>query len=270
MVKFFHAFVGYFAELLLIFNTKAVYDFFMKKGGGIGTEREGSLHRALKFRYAGVEGATEIAAAGYVCDGITGDGEIIEVQTGSFGPLKDKVAAFTAKNKVRIVHPIILNKQIDLYDEKGTLLHSRKSPRHGNLWDLFKALLYAPELPKLKNLTIELAPVDIIEKRIADGSGSWRRKGVRIADKAPAAYYPPVLLSRPKDYLRFVPFDEKTEFTVRDLAKEAKISPAVGGKTLYVLLKLDLVERTGKKGNAWVYQRIRKKKGSRTKPRSPS
>ncbi|GHV67505.1 hypothetical protein AGMMS49928_04660 [Spirochaetia bacterium] len=227
----------------------------MKKSGGIGTERESSLHRALKFRYAGAEGATEIASAGYVCDGLTSDGELIEVQTGSFGPLKDKAAVLAARNKVRIVHPIIINKQIDLYDEKGALLHSRKSPRHGNLWDLFKALLYAPELPKLKNLTIELSPVDIIEKRVADGSGSWRRKGVRIADKAPLAFYPPILLSRPADYLRFVPFGKKVEFTVRDLADQAKISRAVGGKTLYVLLKLDLVKRTGKKGNAWVYQK---------------
>lgn len=224
------------------------------KGGGIGTEKESRLHRALKFRYAGEEGATEVAAGNYVCDGLTKEGEFIEVQTGSFGPLKEKVRELAGRGTVRIVHPIIINKYIELYDEGGNLIRSRKSPRHGNLWDLFKVLLYAPELPGLPHISIELAPVDLLERRVQDGRGSWRRKGARIADKSPSAFYPPVLLSSPHDYYRFLPFGGEDEFTVRDLAEKARIDAALARKTLYVLLKMGLVRRTAKRGNAWIYR----------------
>jgi hypothetical protein len=49
----------------------------------IGTRAESSLHRDLKFSYAGRGGRTEIEVAGYVADGINAEDEYIEVQTGN-------------------------------------------------------------------------------------------------------------------------------------------------------------------------------------------
>jgi len=220
----------------------------------IGTKRESSLHRALKFRYSGSDGETETLAGSYVCDGVTGRGELIEVQTGSFGPLKEKVKDLTQKNKVRIIYPVIVLKHIELYDTKGCLLHRRKSPRKGSAWDLFKALIYAPELPLLKNLTVELALVAAVEKRIDDNKGSWRRKGVSICDRTLGAWQDSIILKKPKDYLQFVPFSKNEEFTVSRLAKQAGINTALARKTLYTLTKIGIVERVGKKGNALVYK----------------
>ena len=221
----------------------------------IGTRKESSLHRSLKFRYSGVDGETETLAGSYVCDACTSDGELIEVQTGSFGPLKEKVTELCRSRKVRIIHPIVIQKHIELYDTKATLLRRRKSPRKGSTWDLFKALLYAPQLGLLKNLSIELALVDTVEKRIDDGKGSWRRKGVSIDDRFLGAWHSSVTLKKPKDYYQFIPFDKNEEFTVRDLAAKAKINASLARKTLYVLEKMGLVERVGKQGNAYVYRK---------------
>jgi len=58
----------------------------------IGTSNESSLHRTLKFQYTGPGGKTEVEAGEFVADGIRKDGEYIEVQTGSFAPLKKKSA----------------------------------------------------------------------------------------------------------------------------------------------------------------------------------
>ena len=160
----------------------------------IGTKKESSLHRSLKFRYSGSTGTTETLAGSYVCDGQTSEGELIEVQTGSFGPLKEKVKALVSIGKVRIIHPIIAQKHIELYDSSGFLLRRRKSPRKGSAWDLFNALIYAPLLPLLKNLTIELAVVEIVEKRADDGKGSWRRKGVSITDRSLSVWRHSVIL----------------------------------------------------------------------------
>jgi hypothetical protein len=222
----------------------------------IGTEKESSLHRSLKFRYSGSDGDTETQIGDYVCDGKTSNGEIIEVQTGSLGPLKEKVKNLSKNGKVRIIHPIIIQKQIELYDAEGRrLLHRRKSPRKGNTWDLFKALVYAPELPLLKNLTIELALIDVIEKRVDDGKGSWRRKGVRIADRFLGAWHGSVILKKPVDYCKFVPYNKDERFTVKDLGEKAGINKTLAQRTLYVLAKIGIVKRVEKQGRAYIYQR---------------
>ena len=221
----------------------------------IGTKKESSLHRSLKFRYSGESGDTETLAGSYVCDGRTGEGELIEVQTGSFGPLKEKVKKLTKTGKVRIIHPIIAQKHIELYDTEGRLIHRRKSPRKGNTCDLFNALIYAPLLPLLKNLTIELAVIDIVEKRVDDGKGSWRRKGVSISDRFLGAWRHSVVLKSLKDYLQFIPFKKTELFTVRDLGEKAGINASLARKALYTLTKMGLVEQAGKQGRAHLYKR---------------
>ena len=212
----------------------------------IGTKKESSLHKALKFSYSGSGGTTETLAGSYVCDACTSKGELIEVQTGSFGPLKEKVEALTAAGKVRIIHPIIVQKHIELCDVSGRLIHRRKSPRKGSTWDLFSALLYAPLLSLLKNLTIELVLTAIVEKRLDNGKGSWRRKGVSINDRILDVQLGSVILKRPKDYHQFLPFKKEELFTVRKLTEKAGITTALARKTLYVLTKMGVAERTGK------------------------
>jgi hypothetical protein len=186
------------------------------------------------------------------------EGEMLEVQTGSFGPLKKKVPELLRLGPVRIVHPIIIRKSIETWDAKGTLLRSRKSPRKGTPWDLFKALIYAPELPLLPGLSLELALVDVLEKRVLDGKGSWRRKGASIADKSVTEYHETLVFNAPRDYKYFLPFKARETFTVRLLAEKAGIPTAVAQKALYVLTRIGLVKRVGKEGNAWVY-RVTKK-----------
>jgi hypothetical protein len=230
-----------------------------RAGTSIGTEKESALHRALKFRYTGAGGTTESSLEGYVCDGIRDNGEIIEVQTGSFGPLRKKIPVLSTRGKVRVVHPVAVVKYIELSDETGKPLRRRKSPRRGTEWDLFYHLLHAPELPLVPGLVIELAMVDVLEKRTGDGRGSWRRRGASITGRELAAWHETIPLEKPADYLRFVPFGGDDEFTVKDLAVKAGINVPLAQKTLYVLLKMGVVERTGKKGNAFLYRAAREK-----------
>jgi stalled ribosome alternative rescue factor ArfA len=218
----------------------------------IGTRSESSLHRTLKFRYS-AGGKTEEAVAGFIADGINGDGEYIEVQTGSFAPLKKKLALFTSHGRVIIIHPIIINKIIDVYDKKGKRLYRRKSPRHGSEWDLFNNLVYAPQLALLPYLSIELAIIDAVEKRIRDGKGSWRRRGISLYDRELEAWHGSLCLNCPDDYRRFVPFKPGEDFTTDSLAKKAGINAGLAQKTLYVLTKISVVSRTGKKGRSWIY-----------------
>jgi len=217
----------------------------------IGTKHESSLHRELKFQYAGQDGQTEAEVAGFVADGINAEGEYIEVQTGSFGPLKKKAAAL---RRLRIIHPVIIVKYIEVYNKKGRLQYRRKSPRKGTPWDLFNVLVYAPDLPLIPGLVIELALVDAAEQRVQDGKGSWRRRGVSIRDRRILAVHDRITLKKTSDYTRFVPFRKNEEFTSTLLAKKAGISVDLARKTLYVLKKLKILKNTGKQGNSLVYK----------------
>jgi hypothetical protein len=226
----------------------------------IGTKNESELHRSLKLQYSGYGGETETVIDGYVCDGQTSDGEIIEVQTGSFGPLKEKIKNLTESGKVRIIHPIVIQKYIKLYDKEGNFIHRRKSPKKGGVWDLFKALIYAPELPLLPRLTVELVFVDVVEKRIDDGSGSWRRKGVSIAGRSIYALRESLVLKKPGDYYQFIPYKKEKPFTVHDLSLAAGISVPLAQKTVYTLSKMGIIEKTGKQGNAIIYSIVKSKR----------
>jgi hypothetical protein len=227
----------------------------MKKS--IGTRCESSLHRALKFTYAGRR--TEREVEGFVADGISAAGEFIEVQIGSFAPLKKKAAQFTRLGALRIIYPVFIAKYIEVFDPNGKRVYRRKSPRRGTPWDLFDALVYAPELPLTHGLSIELVLLDASEQRVRDGKGSWRRKGVSIKDHQLLAVHERIRLEKLADYLRFVPFTRKESFTSASLGERAGIRRELAQKTLYVLTRLGIIEKTGKERNALVYQIIARK-----------
>jgi ribosomal protein S25 len=224
----------------------------MKKS--IGTQCESSLHRALKFSYAGRR--TEREVAGFVADGISAQGEFIEVQTGSFAPLRKKAAKLIELGGLRVIYPVIVTKYIEVYNAQGKREYRRKSPRRGSPWDLFGALVYAPELPLTRGLAIELVLLDASEQRSRDGKGSWRRKGVSIKDRRLLAVHERICLEKLADYLRFIPFTREESFTSASLGTRAGIRRELAQKTLYVLARLGIIEKTGKQRNTLVYRII--------------
>jgi hypothetical protein len=223
----------------------------------IGTKNETSLHRDLKFRYAGLGGETEAEVDGFVADGINAEGEYIEVQTGSFGPLKKKAAGLALQHRLRVIYPVIITKYIEVFNKKGRRLYRRKSPRKGSPWDLFDVLVYAPNLPLIPGLVIELALVDAAEQRVQDGKGSWRRRGISIHDRQMLTLHDTITLEKPSDYIRFIPFKMNEQFTSALLSQRVGIPVDLARKVLYVFVRLGLVEKTGKKRNALVYRKRR-------------
>jgi len=225
----------------------------------IGTRNESSLHRDLKFSYAGKHGRTETKVGGFVADGISAAGEYIEVQTTNFAPLREKIKKLTARRQLCIVYPAIISKYLEVFNADGKRAYRRKSSRRGSIWDLFDVLVYAPDVPLLPRVSIEIVLVDAAEQRVRDGKGSWRRKGLSIRDRQLITVHERIRLKKLSDYRRFVPFQRKEEFTSANLAKKAGISPVLARKTLYVLAKLGIVTRTGKQRNAFVYRLARLK-----------
>ena len=218
----------------------------------IGTKNESSLHRSLKYSYAGPEN-TETARAGYVCDAIGENGEAIEIQTGNFSSLKKKIPALGKEGKVRLVYPVIAKKTIELYNTRGKLLSRRKSPKKGMVWDIFDELIYVPELLGLKSLTIEIIFVDIIERRRTDGKGSWRRKGISIEDRILENRQKGIVLRKKADWKKhFLPLAD--ECSTKMLAETANIGTEAARKAIYTLRKAGLLKKLRKDGRSWIYR----------------
>jgi hypothetical protein len=224
----------------------------------IGTRHETSLHRELKFRYAGQDGETEAEVGGFVADGINAEGEYIEIQTGNFGKFRKKALAL--QGRLRVIYPVIITKYIEVFNKRDRLQYRKKSSRKGTPWDVFNVLVYAPDLPLIPDLVIELALVDAAEKRVQDGKGSWRRKYVSIKDRQLLALHGSITLEKPSDYNRFVPFKRNEKFTSALLSQKADIHIGLARKTLYVLAKLGIVKKTGRQGNSLIYARERLKR----------
>ena len=220
----------------------------------IGTKNESSLHRSLKYFYAKPEN-TETIKAGYVCDAIGANGEVIEIQTSHFSALRKKIPALAKSGKVRVIYPVIANKTIELYDSEGQLLRRKKSPKKGTIWDIFDELVYVPEFLRLKNLTIEIICVDAIERRRNDGKGARRRKGVSIEDRILENHREGIVLKKKAAWLKhFMPL--KNEFSVKTLAETVNISPDKVRKSIYTLEKAGFLKKTHKQGRSWVYHII--------------
>ena len=122
----------------------------------IGVLREGPLHRELKALLAAPGDAFEVKVDGYVIDLVRSDGELVEIQTGGFSPLRAKLDALLDRHRVRIVHPIPAQRRIIRVDEDGLVLSAKASPKKPTAATIFEGLVSFPTLLSHPHLTIEV------------------------------------------------------------------------------------------------------------------
>ncbi|MEA2341027.1 MAG: hypothetical protein QOG11_1104, partial [Solirubrobacteraceae bacterium] len=123
---------------------------------GIGELREGPLHAALKAHLATPGDALEVRVDGYVIDLRRADGELVEVQTGSFSPLGPKLDALLDAHRIRIVHPVPARRRVVRVDADGQVVSARRSPARGRALHVFDRLVSFPSLLGHPNLTVEV------------------------------------------------------------------------------------------------------------------
>jgi len=213
---------------------------------------EQTLQEQLKERYAKEIGKKESIIGDYRVD-VVRRNLLIEIQTRSFSSIKDKLRNLTKDNRVRLVHPIAYLKWITRLDEKGERISHRKSPKKGKVEEIFNELVYLPKLLMDPNFEIEVVLVNMEEFWIDDGKGSWRRRKWSIHNKKMIEIYERHLFESPIDFRKLIPETLPKIFTSRQLSKEANIRSRLAQKMLYCLTKMNIVERNGKKGRAYLY-----------------
>jgi hypothetical protein len=214
---------------------------------------EQTLHEQLKELYALEKGEKEFAIGDYKVDVISGN-LIIEIQTSNFSSIKNKLKELVKENRVRLVHPIAYQKWIVRLDKNKNQLSSRKSPRRGKIEDIFYELVYLPKLLVHPRFEIEVVMIDMEEHWIDDGKGSWRRRRWSIHDKKLLKLRKSHLFSSPIAFKTLIPDTLPPEFTSRIFSKESRVNMRLAQKMLYCFTKMKLVERNGKKGQAYLYK----------------
>ena len=230
----------------------------------INTYNESRLHEELKRLYCRESGRTEVPLEGSICDVVTADGTVVEIQTRQLGKLRRKLVKLLEGHPVKLVYPVARNKVIETRTATGRLKSRRKSPKHDTAYRVFSELTGLWPLLGHPGFEVELVFADLVELRVADGTGSWRRRGVRIHDRQLVQVHGVECFSTLEDWARLIPASLPEEFTVRELGAAGAGTDA--GKMAWTLRKAGVLEVCGKRVNALVYRRLLGTAGQTTRP----
>jgi hypothetical protein len=213
---------------------------------------EMSLHNQLKEWLREPGDQVEAQVWGYKADILRGD-NIIEIQTGNFPAIREKLRRLLKGYTVTLVYPIPEQRWVVRID--GDYKTRRSSPKHGRVEDLFSELVYCPELPMNPRFQLMIIFVHEEEVHVNDGVGSWRRKRWSILDLILLNVTELRVFKSLNDYLLLLPADLSAEFTVQDLVKASGLRVVLARRMIYTLTKMGVTEEVGKNGRAKLYRK---------------
>jgi hypothetical protein len=216
--------------------------------------RESSLHYGLKQFYTQDGGITEVWIDGYLID-VVKNKQLIEIQTGNFNAIKTKLENLINAYEVRVVFPIAREKFLILRDSQSAFISKRRSPKKGRIEDVFNQLVFLSHLASHPNFSLEVLFTSEEEYRVKDGLGSWRRRGISITDRRLLSILGRIVLAQKADFSHLVPGSLMHAFTNIELAQELDISKRLAGKMTYCLTNMGILERSGKRGKAFLFRR---------------
>ncbi len=216
---------------------------------------ETTLHRQPKAFYA-TDGQNEVALDRYRIDAIDEQGRLVEVQCAGLATIRDKIRRLLKSHEVLVVKPIIARRILVKRDRKrGKIVSRRRSPAKGSTIDLFDELVHFCTVFPHRNLTLELAFVEIEEHRLPPLKRRWSRKRYRVDDRVLTEVLDRQQLTAASDLNQLLPTALPDQpFTTKDLAEAIDQPRWIAQKVAYCLRKTGAVEVVGKQRNAIVYE----------------
>lgn len=216
----------------------------------IGVLREGPLHAAVKDWLARPGDRAEVKLGRFVIDLVRADGELVEIQTGGFGPLGPKLDALLDGHRMRIVHPVAAERRIVRVDDEGEVLSARRSPLRAGALAVFDRLVSFPSLVGHPNLVVEVllcredhvrAPEPVRTRSRRRRRDPGQRRLVEVLER--------VELRTAADALALLELPP-SPFTTREVAELAGCPPRLAQQAVYCLRALELIEPAGKRDRA--------------------
>lgn len=231
---------------------------------------ETSLHKRLKEIYASDESQIEQRVGRFIIDVIRGK-ELIEIQFSSLSSINRKVETLLKDHKVRVVKPLVMQKQLVRCAAKGEQAVSRrKSPKRGSLLDIFDELIYFTRVFPHRNLILEVPLIRIEEWTYPTPASKMRVRRRRrpkkytVEDQKLVEVLETYEFRKSSDLIKLIPSKELPKpFDTAQLASALQTKRWIAQKVAYCLRHMKAIKEVGKKGNAILYRlppRRRKKK----------
>jgi hypothetical protein len=213
----------------------------------IGTLRETSLHAALKQWYARSGDDVEAEVDGYVIDLRRGD-TLVEIQTRNFAAIRRKLQALVERHPVRLLYAIAMEKAIVRMPRTGAEpLSRRRSPKRGQMIQLFVELVSIPDLIGHPSFSLEVLMTREEEILRPGRGGSWRRRGWRVDDRRLVEVREHIAFASAADFKRFLPPTLSEPFTSRDVAGATGLPLHLVQKMTYCMRRMGLIAPSGKR-----------------------
>lgn len=216
---------------------------------------ETSLHRELKRLYAGDDAQSEVRLGDYRIDAVRGR-QLVEIQHGSLGSLRDKLRVLLPSHEVLVVKPIVVRKMLVKRDAKGGAeIERRRSPKTGQLLDIFEDLVHFTQIFPHPRLTLDVLLVDVDEYRYP-GHGRrrrWRARDHQVEDQTLAAVRELYRLRTAGDLAAMMPRELPRPFHTGHLAAALGMPRWEAQRVAYCLRQMGAAGTAGKQGNALLY-----------------
>ncbi len=208
----------------------------------IGLLQESPLHAEIKRRCADKGALFEVPLEGYVIDLVRSNGELVEVQTGSFRPLRPKLERLLDHYRMRIVHPLVTRRSLVKLDASGQVLSSRRSPKRQKIWCVLEQLVSFPTLLTHPNFALEVWHCHEEQR-----SGPLQRKTRHLLEVVKRQ---PIHLAQIREWL-----PRPETFTTSDMARHLDCTRGQAQCLAYCARALELIEVMGKQGRCMLYAR---------------
>jgi hypothetical protein len=220
----------------------------------IGTLREKPLHASLKRWYARAGDLVESPVDGFVIDLVRGE-LLVEIQTRGFSAMKRKAASLLEHgHRLRVVHPIPVDKWIVKVGADGIVLSRRRSPKHGTAADVFAELVSFADFLNHPRLEVHvLLTIEEELRRHAPGT-AWRRNGWTVVERRLVDVVDSVLIERVDDMAGLLPDGLSDPFVTADLAERLGCSMRSAQQMAYCLRKAGAITAVGRRGNSVEYR----------------
>ena len=212
---------------------------------GIGTLAEKRLHAAIKRYVCPNEDFHEVGVAStrYVSDVRIGN-EIYEIQTGSFYPMKKKIAYYLEKTdcSVTVVHPIPAVRWMSWVEPETMDISPRRKVAGKKAIDLLPELYCLSEHLQDPRLRFRILLLEVQDFRLLNGRSNDRKKGSNRYERIPLSLIDEIDFHTPNDFLRFLPPALPAHFTVKEFSALTKLRGRDAYSAVRALAALGLVE----------------------------
>ena len=225
---------------------------------GFGTLAEKRLHAVIKKYLCENEQLHEVGVAGtrFVSDVRIGN-EVLEVQTGSFFPMKKKIAYYLENTDltVTVVHPIAVTRWMSWVDPVTTELSPRRKVRSETPQELLPELYYLSEHLQHPRLRFQLLLLEVQDFRVLNGWSKDRKKGSNRYERMPLALLGEQSFSKPSDFEILLPQALPAHFTVKDFSALSKLRGRKAYSAVHALAALGLIEQAEPIGRSMGWRR---------------